>query len=885
MYQGSVQSQSRARHGVGPRIARVTRASCLMACLLLGMAAAAQAGDVTLTQGNSVARIETDAALGMYSWSVDGVDHLNQQQGWFRLGPAGGEKAITSLTLAGQTATASSVNLQYSHASFNATLEVAVTGGAVGSGTATVTETLTITNITAAPLDFHYYQYLDFDVDELHDNNSITLTAQGVATQTSPLGAVISTTVTPAPAHVAAGLYPTLVDTLTDLSPSLLGDVLGPLTGDVTHAYQWDATIAAGDSLVITITKTTTDVVVLATPTLQAPLGTIPTTPNPPVFQWTAVPDAAYYEVEIAGSGSFQVGALTWTPAAALAPGQAIQWRVRGWADTGAGPWSPYATFTITALAIGTPTLQAPIGLQPNIPNPPTFQWAAAANATMYEVEIMGVGMFMSHTTLWIPDVAFTVNQAIQWRVRGTAGANAGPWSAYSTFTVPPPTIGITTPEAPIGVQAPAPNPPQFTFTAAANATSYEIEIQGSPVYQVASSPWTPPAAIAGGVAKSWRVRGKSAVNTGPWSNFVQFTMPVFQSVAPVIQAPTGQRPNQPNPPTFTWTAVSGATSYEVDIYGSGKFTTATNSYVPAAPIPTGVAKWWRVRAKGVGVEGPWSGYASFTIQPLVIGAVTPLTPTGTLPNQPNPPAFTWSAANNATTYEVDIFGVGTTAGIVGTTWTPAAPIKTGQYLYYRVRGRNGGDAGPWSAYKLFMVQKMVIGTPTLLGPSGTLPNQPNPPVFTWTAAASATTYDVDIYGDRKYEGIVGTTFTPAAPLQTGRYMYYRVRGRNGGDEGAWSAYKLFMVQPLVIGTPTVVGPKGTQPAQPNPPVITWTAANNAVEYEVEILSGPKATVAGTTWTPGSAFNTNRMYWYHVRGKNGGDLGTWSAWNYFMIQP
>jgi len=36
--------------------------------------------------------------------------------------------------------------------------------------------------------------------------------------------------------------------------------------------------------------------------------------------------------------------------------------------------------------------------------------------------------------------------------------------------------------------------------------------------------------------------------------------------------------------------------------------------------------------------------------------------------------------------------------------WTPAGPLTSGAATWWRVRGRNGGDIGPWSAWAKFWV-------------------------------------------------------------------------------------------------------------------------------------------------------------------------------------
>jgi bacillolysin len=78
-------------------------------------------------------------------------------------------------------------------------------------------------------------------------------------------------------------------------------------------------------------------------------------------------------------------------------------------------------------------------------------------------------------------------------------------------------------------------------------------------------------------------------------------------------------------PPTLTWTGISWATGYELEIAPNAAFTGSdkqvfgpgTLSYtVPAQPPGLKQRYWWRVRAlKGSAAPGPWSAVESFTIQ------------------------------------------------------------------------------------------------------------------------------------------------------------------------------------------------------------------------------------------------------------------------------
>lgn len=688
----------------------------LAAALVVALAASHAAADkVTLTQGNSTVRLETDTHLGDVLWTVDGVRHPVHQTGWFRVGPTGPEAPLATLPQAGRAVLPASARVVYTGPGFTATVVKTLAGGLPGSGRSTLTETITFANTGGGALDLHYFHYMDVDVNTLGNRNTLTVAPTGGAAQTGPSGDAVNVAVTPAANHVEAGLYPTVFNKLSDALPTTLADTLGPISGapilvdnwdfvDPTFADQWDLTLAPAASATITITQTVNDAVVTAAPTITAPVGAQAAAPNPPTCSWTAVAGAVSYDIDFVGIKQYGCSGTTWTAPVAMTPGRPTMWRVRGRSTTGPGPWSAYGTFTMQGIAVGACTPQTPVGTQAAAPNPPAFTWTAAANATTYDVDVLGGPSVTGVVSPWTPVAGIPGGQMKWYRVRGRNGASVGAWSTYGTFTMPPANITAPTALAPTGTAPNAPNPPAFTWTPAANATSYEVEVFGSGIQAAAASPFTPTTAMPTGAMRLWRVRGRDGVNAGPWSAYKFFTVAPLAIGTPAPLAPTGTVPNTPNPPAFNWTAAASATTYEVQIFGDRTYAVVAPPWTPVLPLKSGLMKWWRVRGRNGPDAGPWSAYATVTVQPLAIGTPVPQQPKGTIPNAQNPPQFIWTDVANATTYEVEIYQ-DRTYGVTPSTWTPLAPLATGKYFFYRVRGRNHAEAGPWSPYTLFTIQ------------------------------------------------------------------------------------------------------------------------------------------------------------------------------------
>jgi hypothetical protein len=214
------------------------------------------ADSVTLNSGNSVAHFNTKATdvgtKGLDSWTVNGVQQVSQDWIWYRVGAAGGEASLDTLTQSGILSTATTLEVLYTGAGFTADVKYSLAAGATPTSSSDLQRTITIQNTSGAPLNFHLFEYSDYDLagtaggDTVHFVNANNVVQTDGVTQISE--AVLS------PSHSEAAFFNSTLASLSDGNPTTLSDTpavgtnLGP--GDVTWAYQWDPVIAAGGSFI-----------------------------------------------------------------------------------------------------------------------------------------------------------------------------------------------------------------------------------------------------------------------------------------------------------------------------------------------------------------------------------------------------------------------------------------------------------------------------------------------------------------------------------------------------------------------------------------------------------------------------------------------------------
>ncbi|MBI5207372.1 MAG: PEP-CTERM sorting domain-containing protein [Candidatus Firestonebacteria bacterium] len=232
---------------------------------VLSISLIARATPITLEDENSTATIDPATQSGMYNWFVDGQDVLYQQWFWYRIGNTGPETSINTLSLVSNPYTSDSdgdgdvdsLYAKYKDAGNTFTIETkyGLTGSPSGSRSSDITETITINNTSGADLNFHFFQYTDFDLPCILRGNTANRINANLITQS---GSLFFTEVSaiPAPNRWQIDYYPTIRTSLNDGSPTTLSNGTNGLgLGDMTFAFQWDPVITAGGSFKISKDK------------------------------------------------------------------------------------------------------------------------------------------------------------------------------------------------------------------------------------------------------------------------------------------------------------------------------------------------------------------------------------------------------------------------------------------------------------------------------------------------------------------------------------------------------------------------------------------------------------------------------------------------------
>jgi len=343
----------------------------------------------------------------------------------------------------------------------------------------------------------------------------------------------------------------------------------------------------------------------------------------------------------------------------------------------------------------------------------------------------------------------------------------------------------------------------------------------------------------------------------------------------PNLQSPSNGATNVNTTVTLSWSAVSGADTYDIYLGPTGtgcsgqpKATTSSTSFTPPQ-LSASTGYDWKVAARSSTNNCPAvvSNCFTFTTSGQTCNAPSAFTLTSPSAGATvsTTPALTWSASSGADKYVVRL----STANPP----VPSAndPIVSGSNTTYKPTLAPGTwywyvDAYPSCSTQLktsTQVSSFVVasscptGAPTLISPvGGAQVNASQAIAFQWTAANGATGYDVDLSGDSGATfASIGTTSSTSMSktLSAGSYVWV-VRALYGSTCPAVvsGAATFTAVTPSVncpTTPPTLLLPANNASNVASPVTFDWNDVSGATSYRLiaSFNGGTPAAVAVTS--------------------------------------
>ncbi|MFD2334492.1 glycoside hydrolase family 9 protein [Cohnella sp. GCM10020058] len=187
-------------------------------------------------------------------------------------------------------------------------------------------------------------------------------------------------------------------------------------------------------------------------------------------------------------------------------------------------------------------------------------------------------------------------------------------------------------PAVPTGLTATAASSTSISlgWTAVTGATGYQIEIDGSSTYVTSTGTSYTHSGLTAGSTHKYRVRAVNAAGTSGWSALATATTSQNQPQPPAV--PTGLTATAASSTSISlgWTAVTGATGYQIEIDGSSTYVTSTGTSYTHSGLTASSTHKYRVRAVNAAGTSGWSALVTATTQGQSSSSVIDISHNGT---------------------------------------------------------------------------------------------------------------------------------------------------------------------------------------------------------------------------------------------------------------
>lgn len=380
-------------------------------------------------------------------------------------------------------------------------------------------------------------------------------------------------------------------------------------------------------------------------------------------------------------------------------------------------------------------------------------------------------------------------------------------------------------------------------WNAVSGATGYDILFNGS-TYST-TSPSKTFTGLKDNTEYAYKVRSKNSDGVSEYG--------AEKKVKTTPKAPSSVTVStDENSVTVSWSPVTGATSYDLQLDGKVYNVKGTSHKVTG--LTPNTSHTYQIRVNNANGS---SSYSS----------------SKTLKTTPNPPAtvretasrtdvtLSWDYISGATSYDV-LFN-GTTYRVTGTSKTVTGLTANTSYSY-QIRANNADGSSSYSTAKTVKTLPYAPSTYPTVTATATVDSV----TLSWGAVAGATDYE--LYFNGKTYTVTGTSQKMTGLTDDTSYSY-RIRSHNAGGYSGYSSYMTVRTPMKAPGVPTGL----SYSASSTSVTVSWNSVAKAQSYDLAF----NGTVYNTTSTykSVSGLTPNTSYRCQVRAKNTGGTSAYSS--------
>ncbi len=599
-------------------------------------------------------------------------------------------------------------------------------------------------------------------------------------------------------------------------------------------------------------------------------------------------------------------------------------WRVNATNKYGTSNWSSIWNFTVTGITPNVPVLSTPPANSIDVSVSPMLTWNASVTAASYALQVSTDSLFSSY--VYNQSGLTTTSQQISglnnfakyyWRVNAANKYGTSGWSSIWSFTV----IGIA-PNTPL-LATPANNAVDvslsitLTWNASTTAQGYTLQVSvdslfSTYVFNQSSLPGTTQqiSGLNNLIKYFWRVAATNSYGTSGWSSVWKFTTIGTEPSTPALGSPANNTVDVSIPPTLTWAASAGSTSYRLQVATDTGFTsiifndsTLTSTSKQVASLTNSTKYYWRVQAKNsYGVSG-WSSVWNFTTIGIAPSVPVLVTPTNNTIDVSISPTLTWNASATATSYTLQVSAdslfastIYNQSGLTSTTQQLSGLNNVTKY-YWRVRATNSYGTSGWSLVWNFSTIGTAPSVPVLATPVNNAVDIGVSPTLTWDVSAVATSYALQVSTDSLFSTFIfnqsGLTSTSQqiSGLSNVTKYYWHINATSSYGTSGWSSVWHFTTTGVAPSIPVLASPANNLIDVELTPTLSWNASATATSYTLQVSTDAgftnfvynKSGLTTTSQQVSIQTNLAKFFW-RVSATNNYGTSDWSSvWSFTTV--
>lgn len=337
------------------------------------------------------------------------------------------------------------------------------------------------------------------------------------------------------------------------------------------------------------------------------------------------------------------------------------------------------------------------------------------------------------------------------------------------------------------------------------------------------------------------QIRAKNSAGIGRWSEIQTiWTLPDIPKN--IITQPASDSVK------ILWDPVTGATGYDIEIYGTAVDTGGEEWYTHNG-LNSNNQQTYRVRGKNSSGAGDWSPYMAVT----TLTAIPSILRTEA---DDRKIVVYWDPIPGALDYDIEVDGI--TINIPEPVYEHK-DLQPGTIHTYRVRSNGAGGPSDWT--------NIAVSSTLLSPPEITEINLTTTQIqLSWHDAVGADGYDIEVDG-LIYNNGNKTNFLHAE-LEPDSEHIYRIRAKSGLVEGIWS-------QPIIKSTLLQAPENILGESSDKYIILRWEMVTEATSYDIE-ADGQIISNGLSTQFQHAGLEAFSVHTYRIRVWNREGAGEWS---------